>query len=106
MTLPAGKRDRRVVIQAATQTQNSFGEPVESWSTVTTVWAEVRPISGQMRFTAARELSTEAALFRILYLSTLTERHRLSYNGKAWKIVGLAEIGRRQGWEITAEATE
>ncbi len=50
----AGKARKRVQIQATTKTQNSYGEPVDSWSVVTTVWGEVTPyISGTREAFAA-----------------------------------------------------
>ena len=42
-----GKLRDRVTVQQATETRNSLGEVVQSWSTYATVWASVEGISSR-----------------------------------------------------------
>ena len=39
----AGKLRKRVAVQTLTTSQDGYGEPVETWATVDTVWAELTP---------------------------------------------------------------
>lgn len=41
--MQAGKLRQRVEIQTLTTTQDGYGEMVESWATLATVWGEMRP---------------------------------------------------------------
>lgn len=43
----AGDLTDRIVIEQATETRNAVGEPVLTWSTFATVWADVGPLSGR-----------------------------------------------------------
>ena len=42
----AGDLTDRIVIEQATETRNAVGEPVLTWSTFATVWADVSALSG------------------------------------------------------------
>ena len=48
----AGTLRHRVTIQRATQSQNSTGEPIETWATYVTRYAAVLPLVGREYFTA------------------------------------------------------
>ena len=100
----AGPLDRRVTIEAPTPTQNSFGEPVEAWSELATVWARKRDVRASERFTAQQRLAQETAVFEIRFRSDVTPKMRLVEGGKVYTIDGIAEIRRREGLEIAATA--
>lgn len=104
----AGARNRRLVIQRATYSQDSgSGEQVPTWGTLATVWAEMLPLSDSERVKAA-EISAEITTrFRILWtttVSTVNPKDRLTFDSKTWDIWGTKEIGFREGIEITAAA--
>lgn len=43
---PIGKLRHRVSLQSAVDAADSFGQPIRTWSTYATVWAQVVPTSG------------------------------------------------------------
>lgn len=45
--IAAGKLKHRVTLQTCAPGQDAAGQPSGAWSTVATVWAEVRDISGR-----------------------------------------------------------
>lgn len=100
----SGNLDRRIVIEKNAASQNSFGEPEESWSTFATVWANVRPVRGNEQFASDQRRAERQSIFRIRYLSGLTEKMRISHDSAYYDIEGIIEIGRREGMEITATA--
>lgn len=101
-----GKLDRRVLIERPVETQNEFGEPVKTWVTVATVWAEVTPLSGRELF-AAQQIVPEASLrIRIRYRSDIDETMRITHDGKVYGVQHIAEIGRRDGLEILVREPE
>lgn len=107
--MEAGKLDRKIVIQRFTSTLDSYNEPVLSWSTLATRSASYQPISDGERFRAGETAATASARFVIRYssaVSTLNPKDRLTFEGVAWEILRVKEIGRREGLEITAGARD
>lgn len=106
----AGKRDRRVKIERFTTTQNGLGEEIETWSELETVWANVKPISDGERIDAQQVNASITTRFTILYssdVSDLSPKDRIEYpvgSGTYYDIFGVKELGRREGFEITATA--
>jgi len=100
-----------VRIERATETQTpGTGEPVRTWALLREVWAEVRPLRGN-EFYAAQQLAAKAdTLFRIRFpreldpLPNADESMRLVYEGRSYNIQHVAEMGRREGLDILAQA--
>lgn len=104
MPIEAGRLDRRIVLQQPTVTRDSVGGPVESWSTVATVWAGYRPQRGDEVFAARQRTATREAVFTIRHRTDVTESTRIVFDGHNWDIVHIAELDRRAGLEIRATA--
>jgi len=104
----AGKLRRRVAIQSLTETKDTYGEPIKSWTTVYTVYAQVLPLRGDERAQNQQLMSRADTKFRIRYNSdmTITTKHRLVYDGDNYDITAILEIGRKEGWEILAHKVE
>jgi SPP1 family predicted phage head-tail adaptor len=51
----AGTLRHRITLQTRTASADSFGQPIETWSTLATVWASVNPLRGREFFTARQE---------------------------------------------------
>lgn len=100
----AGDLDRRITIQSVTTVQNSYGDPVESWSTFASVWASVKPYRGNEEFDAEHHRSEELKVFKIRYRQGLNHKMRIVYEGANYDIRSIKEIGRREGLEIEAMA--
>lgn len=96
--------DRRIAIQANTPTRNDYGEEIEGWSTIATVWAEKIENRGQERFQSAQFIGKEAVSFRFRWSETVkavTAKHRVVFDGRIFEIVGgPRELGRREGIEV------
>jgi head-tail adaptor len=45
--MEAGKLRHLVQLQANTPTQNTLGEPSDSWATIANIYAAIRPMAGQ-----------------------------------------------------------
>ena len=100
----AGRLDRRVTIERSIETQDDYGAPVQTWSVVAVVFAEKRDIRARERFAAEQDIGEETTVFVIRWLDGVTTKHRLRCEGKTYNIEGIAEVGRREGLEITATA--
>lgn len=99
----AGELDRRVTIEQPTETRDSYGEPVTTWSELATVWASREDMRGQERFTAQQVHSELTTVFRMRYRDDVTTKMRLKENGVIFDIEEVVETGRREGLEITTK---
>lgn len=98
----AGPLDRRIVIQSRTMTQNASGAMVESWGTFATVWAQKTDLRGDEFFAARGTHAEVTTRFRIRNLGGLKHEMRISHDGNTYDILGIAELGRGDGFEIMA----
>lgn len=97
-----GKLDRLITIQQDTGS-DSTGEHVPSWETYRQVWAGIKPKSGSERYEAEMLTATNQVIFVIRYDSGVTEAMRISYESEIYDIIHIAEAGRRQYQELTAQ---
>lgn len=99
----AGDLDRRVTIRRLTLgADDGYGNQVEEWTDVATLWAEVKQTGGT-EFLAAGRIGDETRLtFRVRYLAGITTTDRAVYQGVEHDIVEVRELGRRKGLELFA----
>jgi SPP1 family predicted phage head-tail adaptor len=101
--MQAGRLDRRIRIESRVETQNAYGEAVISYVLLAEVWAEKKPLSGNEIFTAAQFFPAGTVKYKIRYIPQVNEKCRIIENGITYDIVYIAEVGRREGLEITAK---
>lgn len=82
----AGLLRQRVVIQRETVTKDALGGDVQTWSTLTTVWAEVRPLSGREAIEAGRISSTANVWITVRYRDDITPLMRVIWRGRTFEI--------------------
>ena len=96
--------DRRATILVRSLSQNGYGEQIETFATVDTVWAQKVELSGQ-EVLAAQQVSAEVTtIFRIRWRSDVTATCRLLVDGVTYMIAYIAELGRRERLELTCKA--
>ena len=100
-----GQMDRRITLQRATLATNAYGERVETWGTLATVWAQVqyKEGSGKEAVQSDQLFSSQPVHFIIRYstdVSSIRPSDRVSYNGDTYQIEGIQEIGRAEGLRI------
>lgn len=95
--------DRLIDLQRRDVTRDSYGGEIVTWSHVDTVWASVRT-RGQTAETweagSDREVATRTAAMRLRWRDDIDETMRVVYDGLAWDIEGIAEVGFRRETEI------
>jgi SPP1 family predicted phage head-tail adaptor len=105
--MDAGRLDRRIVLKRRKAGTNAFGEPVDEWTTLATVWSNVAPVSDGERWRAGETLASKMCRFTIRYslsVAILDPRDQIEYDGRVWDIQGVKEINRREFLELTAAA--
>jgi SPP1 family predicted phage head-tail adaptor len=115
VSLRAGMLNRRLAIQSRSTTQDAAGQPLNTWTTLATVWAAIEPLSGHeleraqaihpeishqitIRYAAAWADPKTVAKYRGLYKSRIFNFHAPmnSEEGNV-QIVILASEGLNQG---------
>jgi SPP1 family predicted phage head-tail adaptor len=103
----AGRLDRRITLQRATIVQDAFGDGIETWGTLATVWASKTPVLDAERMQAGEIRAEQQCRFQIRWspkVASLNPRDRLVCDGVTFLIWGVKEINTREGLEISATA--
>ncbi len=99
-----GKLNRQILIQQNTPVQDGFGEPIESWGSLATVWAEKMSPKVAERYTGHQFNGTRSIVWRVRWRSDVTELMRVVYNSINYDIIGTYELGMNQDLIIVTEA--
>lgn len=105
MTTP-GELNRRLALLAPVESADGEGGVTRSYATVTTLWAQVVPLSE--RADVAADSLGAALRFAIVirYRSDVTTRHRLQDGAAVYRIVAARASADRRFLEIDAEIRE
>jgi len=100
-----GKLDRRITLQQRTFAGNAYSEPIETWTTLATVWAAIEyPITGSDEETADKlNIARRRAIFTIRHLDSVDFVSRILYGSEIYDIERISEFGRKQYLKLTAE---
>jgi SPP1 family predicted phage head-tail adaptor len=99
----AGSLDRVIEIQRPTTTLDLYGTPTQGWAKVATMRAAMLQYSTDNREGQRGDTTDTTITFRTRWLDGLSPEHRVLYEGQAFKITGIKEIGRRVGLDIMCE---
>lgn len=97
--MQAGELWQILTLKLNTPTTAQTGEPTESWSTVSTVRAEVRALTGDERMRAWQAHSEVTHVITLRYRSGVTPKHRFedAIKNRNYAILWLDENQRRDG---------
>lgn len=101
----AGKLDRRLTILRAALEDDGFQTTPGDYAEVATIAASREDISDGERGRASGVSATATTRFKVRYSNTsaaITPKDRVSEGGEEFDVVGIKQIGRRVGFEITA----
>lgn len=99
----AGKMDRRITIERQTETVKPSGDVSKIWTPIAVVWAEIIQQSATEFFTGFGEAETGSIIFRVRYRSGITTADRVTYNGSAYGLKEIKELGRYEALELRGE---
>jgi len=100
----AGKLDRAITINRVTQVIDNYGNPVDTWTTVATLRAQLIQASTEEFLRDYGASSETAIVFRTRYVAGVTLADRVTYDGVEHNIIEVKEIGRRRGLELRTRA--
>ena len=95
----SGAMHLRIEIQSKTVTYDSYNQPVETWATSQTVWAEAitgnngKLGKGRGEFYAAQKLMAETSVvFRVRYNSTVALTNRVKWGSRIFEILYVNDL--------------
>lgn len=90
--MQAGKLDQRVTIERYTTTENDWGEPINTWAPLATVWAAVEPLNGREYIAAQAAMAETTARIRMRYRPGITQQDRVIHEGKIYGIEAVIHV--------------
>lgn len=81
--------NRIVSIQSPTATQDAAGQPIPTWATLATVWANIRHLSGTESIKADSESSTVKASIRILRRTDVSAAMRVTHESTNYRVIAV-----------------
>ena len=105
--MDAGSLDRWLTLQRRVVTTNALNEDDESFVDLARVRASKKDLSDGERVRAQQvgaEITTRFQIRWSVNWSGLNSKDRCECEGREYEVVGVKEIGRREGIEITANA--
>ncbi|MCO5131209.1 MAG: phage head closure protein [Xanthobacteraceae bacterium] len=98
----AGKLDQQIVVQRFTNTVDDYGTPIETWTTLATVRAQIIQQSTE-EFIRGYGASDDAiVIFRVRWIPDISTADRVVFDGDNYNIKELKPIGRAKGVDIRA----
>lgn len=94
-----GALNKRIELQAATQTADGMGGFTSSWTTQQTVWAAIWPTSAKELMQSAQNTMEISHRIRIRYKSTLIPSWRIKYGTRYFNILSIINPNERGEWQ-------
>jgi len=105
-SLNAGLLDREIVLQTATSEQSDSGEPIVTWGSDETIWAQWFSKGTTEAWRAQQRLEgVIEGVFRIYWRDDIApDVTRIVFDGKTFDVRPPVEIGRQEGLDIPVTA--
>ena len=91
------KLDRRLIIEQWSESRDTYGQEVRTWSTLATVWAGVKLNVGKENFVSKEKVKERIVDFKIRFRTDLNNEMRLIYESNYYEIEDIVELGREEG---------
>lgn len=98
------KLNRRIAIERETTTLDQHRRPVKAWTSLVSRRAELVTLSTEDFAKLFGEETKKTLVFRLWFVRDLTTTDRLIYDGAAFDIRDIQELGFREGLEVRCEA--
>lgn len=93
--ITAGELDQRITIQSATEAQNTFGEPIQTWATLATVWARIEALRGAELLDAAKISTTVMFRVRVRHRTDVTPKQQVLWGIRTLNVEAVLPSERR-----------
>lgn len=94
--MKAGLLRHRVAVDEAVVVQDTFGEPLTTWTTRAVVWAKVEPLRGreatQLGAQLLADMDTRVTMRWTPTIAAINPRWRLRFGAIVYNVVSVADI--------------
>lgn len=99
-----GNLDQPIIFKSLSETQDEFGQAVQSYTTVDTVWGYVITQRGSEAFESARTNAREIIRVLVRYRTDVTTKWIITWENQDYNVTAIDRSKRRDGelW-LTAE---
>ncbi len=94
----------RITLQFPSDGVDDYGNAMDSWQDLATVWADIVPMSGREYLTASQATSETTFKIYIRYIENVNAKMRILYNNKIFEI--LAVLGDKRSGMLTLMCKE
>ena len=98
--------NHRINIEQRSAGEDELGQPVETWTLVAAVWANVRHLSGVSAIKAGADVSLVQASIRIRHRSGINDGMRIMHDGQQYDIKAVLQDGKRQYLDLVCQAVQ
>lgn len=98
----AGNLSERIAILRKSTTKDSFGQPVTTWATLKTVWAQASELRAREFFESSAKQVEVTTRFRLRY-TDFEYTDRIRWDSHDYEPVQIITLGRKAGLEILAK---
>jgi SPP1 family predicted phage head-tail adaptor len=81
-----GSLNRQVIIKQPAAVQDAAGQPIPTWTTLATVWADIRSLNGLETIKGGAETAIGKASIRIRYRTDVTAAMRVVHGSTTYEI--------------------
>lgn len=100
----SGKLDQVITVQRFTNTVDDYGTPVETWTDLVTVRAQIIQAS-TTEFIQGGARDDTVMIFRTRWIEDITTADRVVFDGENFNVKELKPIGRTKGLDIRTVAS-
>jgi SPP1 family predicted phage head-tail adaptor len=101
--------NKKIIIEQGTDSKNAVGTPTLTWAEYITIWAGVYTPFRDVQYDENAGLFTYITEFTIRYnkiTKEITNKYRINYDDRYYKIQQISEIGNREGFKLITIAWE
>lgn len=97
--MKAGDLNRQIVIQSRDSGTDDAGQPVQTWTTLATVWAHVMGQTGMGSIkSAVGGVEVNAYSFRVRYRTDIDAADRVVFGGQNYDVKSVRHDHARKEW--------
>ena len=98
-----GRMDRKVEVQRRTTAVDTFGQRNETWAKRFDAWAMKKDDFANERVEAGQVVEVVRTTWTMRYNDTLKHTDRILYDGGTYYVLGIVELGRKEGMKVLTE---
>lgn len=101
----AGRLRHLVTVQSQSTTQDGAGQRLQTWTTVTTAWADIKPVSGRDFYAQSGEHADITHEIEMRYGTTVSPGNRAVLGSRTFDIRSVLNVDERNRY-LTLMAVE